>query len=634
MINLKTLDDRTVKSTPPSQDEIFNLQPGEAERLEDGEKPPIDPATLLQWIEFDKTEQRAQKKRMVRDQMIYAGDDKELSFSYSQLDPNDASVQNMQRVALQMPRRFIDKGVALITGSQMRLDVPPRSPNYKPAAQRMKNGLSDYWFEWADQWLMGYNSMLLSSEASFALLRGTLARRLRFKNDDPRYPIVQELADPLFLYPRYGPNKMLRVSHIQKLQAQLAHASYPDMASSLPDDPTEEVEIIVCYMDGWRYVYLDNEFKYSRNDGYDPWIITPAGGPAYRTGAVMDGMNDGTDDEGMPTWTSQLGTSAFEANVQNYRALSDAVSMLMYELRRQVDPSGITYGIAQTPKPAALRLGPGDRNYLTVGENADIQGSELSVGQWSHLVQLFMDEIEKNDFSRTTYGIGGDSDGGYHSQVLNQTTRDVLSPSLACIKSNRMLTNRKILMMREGMGDTFEDWHRKDMEEAVLLASDITENGYRTVVDFRHITPSDKIAMARAGMELMGQGALSMESFLGPDWMDVEDPPDEKKRVFSDLAMRGIIGQPGFMEAAAHRIAYSHPEMAEILEEIVQGMQQNPEMMSMAGGGQGGPPKEVGTTGRANPSQEQGKIPPSAGEVGADKAQQAQRGMARQQPGV
>lgn len=485
-------------------------------------KPDAD--TVLRRIDDIKKHWNLRDERMDEDQNYYRGNVGERTAAGNLLIRN-------------IPAIMVEKAARVLGTQEPRYNVVPPKNIVKSEAQRIEDFIRHSWSQWNKRWYLSGFSTIYHDMAHYLALRGWLAARIQY-NPDARtgeLPIRLRLVDPRNVYPHFseGDDGLLYVGHIYQQTVAQVRDLYPDAKGAWQD--REETEYVTCkaYYDDWWYGFFIEEDEVipiqAHEYGFVPWTILIGGGSPVR-----HTENDTQE------WVAEVGPSIFHHIKHAYLAINRLLSQLADEIERASNPPLLFFIDPQNKKqPVEISFDPGATNHLLYDrERVEPLQIGPSTTNPQPLFNMLMEDIEKGGLPSTLWGFGDESSG--FQTTINQTAaRDALFPIVRAMEYAQEDINRKCLQL-------IRDWHDEDVgyfvrDEVGELVSGETVNfqlidmvGTESRVQYRDVSPQDKLARANIAIALVKEKLISMETARS-EYLELDNPERENDRVVSDL---------------------------------------------------------------------------------------------------
>lgn len=513
----------------------------------------------------------------------------------------------------------VDKITSMVAGAKWGVHVHPKAPGYEDGAQLIEDLLT-----WADEKLAKKYGMTLHGpqirdEVHYAVLRGWITGLLIPNPKDPYLPWTYLLEDPLFVYPRYSGDELVRVIHKYSVSVLEAQAEY-DAAFEflLEKEDDDEVEIISYYDQVYCMTLLAEgegaASVYHQTGGYtdrivlkpltvhgytdlqgkpiNPWvIITPRGSPTRK----FSSSNATTDREAA---VALIGLDVIYPIRDLIVQLEKFVSMAATEMAKGVNPPRIIW-YDGVNKPETLDLGEGAENFMIMGaQDAKIIESTAMKPDAEPWLQLISERLQKGSIPGVLFGSAGFSLAGYAINLLSQQAQDVVQPILEGVKLYRELRFERMLEMYANIGYSFAGpltIASTDPESGIKYASArsvhpaiIYANGCNVDVSFDEVVPRDAGPMLASAIGGYQANLLPLYDALH-DWVGIKDTRAAIQRLaeglnFKDpMVMKHMAREAGQKSGSA---LVRRAVAASIMEEEQMKMMQMMMMQQQAAGGQ------------------------------------------------
>ena len=524
---------------------------------------------------------------------------------------------------------IVDKITSMVTGASWGLDIPPRSPEFDDKAQDIED-----WLRWMDQEMeaqhvAALNSSTLRDEVQYAALRGWITGMVLPSPETPSTPLKYILEDPMFVFPRYSGDKLIRVTRRYTLNALEAQGSFPAAFEFLLDfEEDEEMEVTEYFDEIYRMAVLSEGGKtggaarktvlqplirhgYKKIDGspMNPWmIVAPRGTPSRRVGDIRS-------KEDRKKAAAFIGLDVLHPVKHIIDALERVTSMQMTEVAKGVDPPKIIYYDGSN-KPYVLDMGIGGENYMVLNqEKVEILNTTSMKPDAGPLLTLLNDRLQKGGIPGVLYGQAGFALAGYAINLLTQGAQDVVQPILQGIKAYRELKYRRMLEMYVGVASTFSgpltfgapDRISEQMYTGVktINPADIVANGVYVEVTYDELMPRDLPGLVAAVVAANQAGMMPLYDAMKK--IGTKDPKQAMQRL-----AEGLNFQDPMVQKHLARIAGSKSGNM-LLQQAIQGamaeeammMQMQQQMQAQAAQGKGasggGPSLEESPPANQNP---------------------------------
>ena len=511
---------------------------------------------------------------------------------------------------------IVDKITSMVTGASWGLDVPPKSPEFDDKAQDIED-----WLRWMDremetQHVATLNSTTLRDEVQYSALRGWITGMILPSPETPSTPLKYVLEDPMFVFPRYSGDKLIRVTRRYTLTALEAQGSFPNAFEFLLDfEEDEELEVTEYFDEIYRVAILSEGFGsrngrsgvdsrktvlqplvkhgYKKIDGspMNPWmIIVPRGTPSRRVGDIRS-------KEDRKKSAALIGLDVLHPVKHIIDALERVTSMQMTEVAKGVDPPKIIYYDGSN-LPHEVDMGIGGANYMILNqEKVEILNTTTMKPDAGPLLTLLNDRLQKGGIPGVLYGQAGFALAGYAINLLTQGAQDVVQPILQGIKAYRELKYRRMLEMYVGVASTFSgplpfgapDRISEQMYTGVktINPQDIVANGVYVEVTYDELMPRDLPGLVAAVVAANQAGMMPLYDAMKK--IGTKDPKQAMQRL-----AEGLNFQDPMVQKHLARIAGSKSGNV-LLKQAIQGamaeeqmMMQMQQQMQMQQAGQGG----------------------------------------------
>jgi hypothetical protein len=514
-----------------------------------------------------------------------------------QPQPNSAEIMELNDGYL-----IVDKIASMVAGAAWGVDVPPKEPRMDDIAQDIEDFLRWLERELDAKHTIGLNSTLLRDEVHYAALRGWITGIVTPDPENPRLPIKYTLEDPLFVYPRYSGDKLVRVIHRYSINALEAQSSFPSAFEFLLDyDEDEDLEVTEYYDNVYRVSIL-SDGRVSKNTstqgrglqvvqplvrhGYmdingqpiNPWIIVaPRGAPSRRFG---DPNNKGDRKKA----AGMIGLDVLHPVKHIIDHLEKLASIQMTEVAKGVNPPRVVYYDGVNP-PAALDLGIGAENYLVMGtQQVELLNTTSMKPDAGPLLTLLNDRLQKGSVPAVLYGQNSFALAGYAINLLSQGAQDVVRPILDGVKAYRELRFRRMLEMYVNIGAAFagpmtfasQDPTSEQMYTGAksIDPEAIRANGVYVEVTYDTIMPRDTATLLAAGISGNQAGVIPLYDAM-KNYAGIKDPRQALQRL-----AEGLNYQDPMVQKWLARIAGSKSGNT-LLVQAIQAAQYEEEQMMM-----------------------------------------------------
>lgn len=522
---------------------------------------------------------------------------------------------------------IVDKITSMVAGASWGLDVPPKSPEFDDVAQNIED-----WLRWMDrelesQHVSALNAASLRDEIHYAALRGWITGMILPNPENPRIPLKYVLEDPLFVFPRYSGDKLIRVVRRYSLTALEAQGAFPMAFEFLLDfDEDEELEVTEYFDDIYRMAILSEGGKvsglarkavlqkltrhgYKKIDGapMNPWIIVaPRGTPSRRVG-------DTRNKDDRKKAAAFIGLDVLHPVKHIIDALERFASMQMTEVAKGVDPPKVVYYDGSN-KPEVLDLGIGGENYLVLGqEKVEILNTTSMKPDGAALITLLNDRLQKGGIPGVLYGQSGFALAGYAINLLSQGAQDVVRPLLDGIKAYREQKYRRMLEMYVGVAAEFAgpltfgapDRISEQMYTGAktITPQEIVANGVYVEVNFDELMPRDLPGIVAAVVSANQAGMMPLYDAMKR--IGVKDPKQAMQRLGEGLNFQDPLIQKHLARIAGSKsgsvLLQQAIQAAQIEEQQMMMMQQMMQQQQMAAKGGGGAGLEESPPANQNP---------------------------------
>ena len=506
----------------------------------------------------------------------------------------------------------VDKITSMIAGAAWGLDVPPKTPGMEDAAQDIED-----WLRWLDreleaQHISALNSSTLRDEIHYAALRGWITGMVLPSPETPKRPLKYVLEDPMFVYPRYTGDKLIRVVRRYSMTALEAQSSFPAAFEFLLDfDEDEELEVTEYYDEIYRMAMLSEgrttnprggrrtvlqpltRHGYIGIDGspINPWIIVaPRGTPSRRVGDIKS-------KEDRKKAAGFIGLDVLHPIKHIIDALERLASMQMTEVAKGVDPPKVVYYDGSN-KPEVLDLGIGAENYMMLNqEKVEILNTTSMKPDAGALLTMLNDRLQKGSIPGVLYGQAGFALAGYAINLLSQGAQDVVRPLLDGIKAYREIKYRRMLEMYVGVAAAFagpvQFGAQDPVSEQMYTGSKtidpvmIRANGVYVEVTYDDLMPRDLPGIVAAVVSANQAGMMPLYDAMKR--IGMKDPKQAMQRLAEGLNFQDPMVQKHLARIAGSKsgnILLKQAIQAAMYEEQMMQMMQQQMMAQQAGGGQ------------------------------------------------
>ena len=451
---------------------------------------------------------------------------------------------------------IVDKITSMVAGASWGLDIPPKSPEFDDKAQDIED-----WLRWMDeelesQHISALNSTTLRDEVQYAALRGWITGMILPSPETPSLPLKYVLEDPMFVFPRYSGDKLIRVVRRYSMTALEANGSFPAAFEFLLDfEEDDELEVTEYFDEIYRLAMLSEGGKsnngrrtvlqpltrhgYKKIDGspMNPWmIVAPRGTPSRRVGDVRS-------KEDRKKAAAFIGLDVLHPVKHIIDALERVTSMQMTEVAKGVDPPRIIYYDGSN-KPYELDMGIGGENYMILNqEKVEILNTTTMKPDAGPLLTLLNDRLQKGGIPGVLYGQAGFALAGYAINLLSQGAQDVVQPILQGIKAYKELKYRRMLEMYVGVASAFSgpltfgapDRISEQMYTGVktINPQDIINNGVHVSVTYDELMPRDLPGIVAAVVSANQAGMMPLYDAMKK--IGTKDPKQAMQRLAEGL---------------------------------------------------------------------------------------------------
>ena len=471
-------------------------------------------------------------------------------------EETDVDVQNAEIMELNDGYLIVDKIAAMVDGADWHLSVPPLENNLREVAQRIEDFLAYAERELNAKHGLALNGTITHDEAHYAALRGWITGMVIPDPSDERSPWKYVLEDPMFVYPRYGNDSLLRVTHRYNMTVLEAIDQFESAVEFFADKKDDDKVEITTYYDSIYKISIISDsiemrssVKYSFNrrvveplvaHGYmdfyskpiNPWIIvTPRGTPTRRS------LNSSKDTVAM------IGLDVIHPVKDIIMRLEKLASMMMTEVAKGQNPPHIIYH-QPGQKPERLDFGIGSENYLLLDENkVDMLSTTVMKPDANPLIELLMDRLQRGSISSVLFGNAAASLAGYAINLLSKGAEDAIRPIMNGMKLYRELRYRRMLEMYLHHGSQMfgqMQYHAANRANGQMTTGntfnveDIQINGVCVMVDYHSSLPTDKAQMMASAVAGVNSGLLSRYD-ARKDWLDIPRPKESEIRILEEL---------------------------------------------------------------------------------------------------
>ena len=460
----------------------------------------------------------------------------------------------------------VDKITSMVAGAKWATEVHPKAVGYEDAAQLIEDLLV-----WAEEKLskkygMTLHGPMIRDEVHYATLRGWITGLLIPNPKDPYLPWTYLLEDPLFVYPRFSGDELIRVIHKYSVTVLEAQAEYDQAFEFLLEkEDDDEVEIISYYDQvycmtllsegsGTQSVYRSVGNTYTdrvvlkplTRHGYtdlqgkaiNPWIIvTPRGSPTRKfsePGATTD----------REAAVALIGLDVLYPIKDLIVQLEKFVAMAATEMAKGVNPPRIIW-YDGVNKPETLDVGEGAENFMIMGsQDAKIIESTAMKPDAQPWLNLITERLQKGSVPSVLFGSTGFSLAGYAISLLSQQAQDVVQPLLEGVKLYREIRQQRMLEMYANIGHTFAgplSISSTDPETGIRYSSAKTvnpaiifANGATVHVTYDEVTPRDSGPMLASAISGYTSGVLPLYDAMH-DWVGLKDTRQAMTRLAEGL---------------------------------------------------------------------------------------------------
>lgn len=547
----------------------------------------------------------------------------------SELRVSGDTSEDEEAVVLNDPLVLILKLAGMLAKQPSRIDVVPRKTEYKDLAEAVKNALT-----WMDVEQDSRRAQSLRTEQKYeefqsVLLRGWLCARVAFNccdaDDDgldphEYMPVTVYLADPALVYPNSTMGTYTRVTHQYEASVgELLNAAELDeklVSAAVGDREDSEVVRVTGvyeYSKRWNYhCVLMGEgpnavwLKKPTPMDYMPWVIVLAGGMFYRW----------TPWDTNKEYTKHMGVGILHSVAMNQDYLNRYVSMLATMVGDSADPFIAIYSDNAEDEAPEGGFKRGGHKRFGKETKLDQLTRMKDVQHTAPLVQIFQDRQERGTIPRMLYGGADNTQGksGYLAALYMAAAYDVVFPYIRAWELFKKLIYRKEL-------EIFKEFAPLDRPLMVLTLPN-SETGERNWMEFyphdvsmqgTHVntaldplTIQDKVNLGQLAVMLVREGIISPETARGPEFLRLNDPQTEERRVMMALARK----HPLVIEEEIPKIAeeLGDPELAQVFRMATAKLRE-----LQAGGGTGapgrGPGGSPGGGQPGRPAQVMGRLP-------------------------
>ena len=466
----------------------------------------------------------------------------------------DVDVQNAEIMELNDGYLIVDKISAMVDGADWHINVPPIDPSTREVAQRIEDFLTFTEEELNAKHGLSLNGTLTHDEAHYAALRGWITGLVIPDPTDTRLPIRYVLEDPMFVYPRYGSDSLLRVTHRYTITALEAVDQFESVMEFFADKKDDDTIEVTTYYDSIYKITIVSEGANLRNTsgfnrrvveplvahGYvdfdgvpiNPWIIvTPRGTPTRRS------LNSSKDT------VSMIGLDVIHPVKDIILKLEKLSSMMMTEVAKGQNPPHIIYH-QPGMKPERLDFGIGAENYLLLNDNrVEPINTTVMKPDANPLMELLVDRLQRGSISSVLFGNSGSAMAGYAINLLSKGAEDAIRPIMNGMRLYRELRYRRMLEMYVTHGAQmvgavqYRATNRTSGQTTTgnsFSPDDIMLNGVYVSVDYHSTLPTDKAQMMASAVAGVNSGLLSRYD-ARKDWLDIARPKETELHILEEL---------------------------------------------------------------------------------------------------
>lgn len=526
-----------VPPTPPDQPPLFDL-PGKL--LDTGAPVPVprsrsrprprkkpDLSQVQQRIEKAVSFWSARDDRMDEDEQLYR-----LSINVAGVVPTEGLEDAL--VVRNLPYVTVEKIAAIVGSEWPRFSVVSPSESLLRQAEEVEELLRFLWREWDRQWRSSLHSGLLRDAAHFLALRGWVAVRLSY-NEQEEIPVRVELVDPRAVYPLPGSTGLRYVAVRRKVTVSEVFDYWPDRAVEVLGDREDDevVDLEAYYDEVYHAVLVEGRFLQEPEEHglpFCPWVIAVAGGSPIRASEVNS-----------QDWTAHVGVSAFHGVKQLYRQMNRVLTQLATEVARIANPPVLFYfDPLEGDEPRELDLSPGAVNVLIAPkERVELIRTSPNPSDLGPLLSVLREDIDRGSLPGVLWGAVGPETSGFAIAQLSRSAKESLAPVLLAMEQMVADVSSKALQIlgevhRRPVGMVVRDSRGRWVAGKAVTPETLEQVGYRVEVAYRDVTPQDRGAMAQVAALLTDRKLVSLRT-AREEYLGIDNPDLENDRVLEEL---------------------------------------------------------------------------------------------------